>query len=358
MKSFNVRREMKVKMIEQMSLEEKIGQLFVVTTPHSSHDGEIIHLLTSFHVSGVLIQHENVIRPQQLSNLIARMQMFANKELPLFIVSEHYGGEFPNLAKKLTKNFTEKELGIVNNRLYTKQYAEYKAKELCELNFNMIIKPPLHVSEDVKHSFGTEPKRVAHHSVATIDGHRKAGLLSVAKITPEQGVAIKRADWQRKPWIHNNSSLYPLHKVIKQNVDGVHIPFQMFETIAKPKSDDSVTRILEEYLQFSNACMTTVSLDEMNLEEQINTIVAAINHSVHLITLSGSYDAQWKTIEAIRQAVLHGEIERRVIERAVEKVLQLKEHIHVKELTQLNDDVFKSRRATDLIDKLENALKQ
>lgn len=339
-----------------MSLEEKVGQLFTITSPHSYPDGETIHLLTAFHASGICIQEENVERLQQLSNFIARLQMYADKQLPLFIISDRYGGAYPTLAKKLTKTFTEKQLGTINNRLYTKQYAEYNAKLLHELGFNTMMRPPVHVDEGEDDSFGTDPRHVAQHSVATIDGHRNADTLSIAEIGKEQVEAIIDANWERKPWIHNNSLLYPLYKAIANDVECLHVPIQTFALDRNINSDNDVTHIIEEKLQFSNIFTTSVSLVEANVEEQIEPIVRALNHSVHLIMLDGSYNAQFHVIEAIRQAVVDGEIKEETIDIAVEKVLRIKESLHVKELARLDHSQLQTRLAIDLTNKLQSLL--
>lgn len=345
-----------MKTIEQMSLEEKIGQLFVITSPHRYPDGETIHLLTAFHASGIHIQEENVERFQQLSNFIARLQMYADKQLPLFIISDRYGGAYPTLAKKLTKTFTEKQLGTINNRLYTKQYAEYNAKLLHELGFNTMRRPPVYVDAVEDDSFGADPRRVAQHSVATIDGHRNAGTLSIAKIGKKQVETIFDANWERKPWIHNSSLLYPLYKAITNDVECLHVPMQTFAIDRDIDSDNAVTHIIEEKLQFSNVFTTSVSLAEANVEEQIETIVRALNHSVHLIMLDGSYNAQFRVIETIRQAVVDGEIEEKTIDIAVEKVLRIKKSLHVKQLARLDHSQLQTRLANNLTNKLQSLL--
>src|SRR5699024_5821417 len=108
--------------LDHLSLEEKIGQLFVVTTPEQKLTGELIHLVTGFHISGLLVRDENVVRPQQLRNLHARLQMYAHRERPLFLISDRFSNNYVAIEKQMLKSFTKKELGTINNRLYTKQY--------------------------------------------------------------------------------------------------------------------------------------------------------------------------------------------------------------------------------------------
>lgn len=342
--------------LDHLSLEEKIGQLFVVTTPEQKLTGELIHLVTGFHISGLLVRDENVVRPQQLRNLHARLQMYAHRERPLFLISDRFSNNYVAIEKQMLKSFTKKELGTINNRLYTKQYASYKGKGLYELGINTLLTNPLTISTSHSASFSDNPRHVAQHCEAMIAGLNDAQLKAFVTIDEQQIEELVQVSLEGKRLVPSDSLLYPLYKVLKNNDIGIHIPLEWLQNIEKNEQISHLFQVLHEQFSFANVHATSMTLQEQKLDEQMEAIKRAIQHGCKLFIINGTYKAQIKLIESVREAVLTHEIEEETIDRAVMNVLRMKENIHVQQLEKLKPHALKPRLASELTDKLAEQL--
>src|SRR5699024_516212 len=113
-----------------MSLEEKVGQLFMVGIEGHQMSGDMIHLLDSYHVGGIYYTKENIKHPKQVHQLSYRLQSYADREHPLFIATKQNGAEFNTITKQVTPGLNPYDLGHLHNRVYTKRIASYIGKEL------------------------------------------------------------------------------------------------------------------------------------------------------------------------------------------------------------------------------------
>ena len=81
--------------IDTLSIEEKVGQLFMVNFDGTDKTGELIHLITYFKVGGLYYRNNNVVNLKKLHKLSTIAQNFAKTGLPLFLATTQ-GGENNN----------------------------------------------------------------------------------------------------------------------------------------------------------------------------------------------------------------------------------------------------------------------
>src|SRR5690625_1878451 len=76
------------RIIEEMSLEEKLGQLFMSTYETDFLTGEMINLITMYHIGGVLLADPNLNNRKKLTQLNKYLQYYATNNKPLIIASK------------------------------------------------------------------------------------------------------------------------------------------------------------------------------------------------------------------------------------------------------------------------------
>ncbi len=213
------------KMIQQMSVEERVGQLFLVTFVGSdvTAQSDIGQLVNDYHVGGVLLLPENGnFRNEgntltQVITVTNRLQMLAyanSKEtgrgpyVPLFVAVDQEGNGYPHTAIRngLTPLPSNMAIGATWNLLYAKEVGHVVGSELRALGINMLLGPSLDVVTDPRpgqpgdmetRTFGGDPYWVGKLGSAYIRGVHLGSENRVAVVVkhfPGLGNADRRPD--------------------------------------------------------------------------------------------------------------------------------------------------------------------
>lgn len=153
-------------LLQQMTVEEKIGQLFLVTFKGKdiSENSNIYQLINQYHIGGVLIRRENgnwrsgvgeASAVLQLSNGLQNIEASAGESqanagfVPLFIAIAQPGNGYPydQLATELTPLPSQMTIGATWLPENAKNAGEVLGRELSILGINMLFGPSLDVLE-------------------------------------------------------------------------------------------------------------------------------------------------------------------------------------------------------------------
>lgn len=332
-----------------MSIEEKVGQLFIVGFDGNAIDGKMINLIATYKVGGVAYFSPSFKHPKQVHKLSTYLQYYANKEFPLFLTVQQAGGKRNTITNGVTISPSQHTLGKVNNRLYTKQMAEIIGLELKAMGINLNIAPNLDVNEENDNSFGSKIEFVSRHALAAIQGYQKAELISAAKI-----------DTYLKQGIINNSlhstSLKPLLDKLLTEVDSLHVSNDVFtnfkEEVQSTSSDSLMVGLLREELAFDGVIMTDYSYQSSFNPEEV--AISPLLAGVDVILLNDTYKNQLRTIDGVIQAVRDGIISEERINRSVERILTLKAKRNISVIAPFERDKFQRKRSIAFTDKLNN----
>src|SRR5699024_7748879 len=134
-------------LLNHLSLEEKVGQLFISTYEDTRMNGELINLIDTYHISGIHLTLQGKQDVRILAKLTAEMQLYAPKELPLSIAVKQGENKENTIKQQVTEGFQQNELIKINNRLYTRQISEIVASELAALGITLNLAPALTLGE-------------------------------------------------------------------------------------------------------------------------------------------------------------------------------------------------------------------
>lgn len=213
--------------LESMSPEERVGQLFLVTFTgtDTSADSQIYKLITDYHVGGVALTAANdnfsaVNIPSQARALVEDLQTvewnatvnFTREPsaaqtsrpvyVPLFIGIAQEGDGYPTdqILNGLTPLPSEMSIGATWNADIAEAVGEVRGRELSLLGFNLFMGPSLDVLESPSPSggdlgtrvFGGDPFWVGEMGRAYVEGLHlgsEGQLLVIAKHFPGVGGA-------------------------------------------------------------------------------------------------------------------------------------------------------------------------
>ncbi len=266
-------------LLSQMSPEEKVGQLFLVTFNGSDFNTEsqIADLITNHHVGGVMLAARNdnfiaapdtTLAAQQLINKLQQTEWDAAQPterqpipsaqyIPLFVGIAQEGGGYPNdqILSGLTVLPDQMAIGATWQPINAKRAGEVMGQELSALGFNLYLGLSLDVLENPNPSlssdlstrvFGGDPYWVAKMGQAYVSGLHLGSQSRMAVIarhfpgrgasdrSPEIEVATVRKSLEELKQI----DLFPFFSVtglapsLDKTVDGLlvsHIRYQGFQ---------------------------------------------------------------------------------------------------------------------------------
>lgn len=331
--------------LSTMTLEQKIGQMFICGFHSLVPDDQIKKLIQEHHLGGVIYFRRNIGDPEQVANLSASLQKLSADQgnLPLWIAIDQEGGMVARIDhKRVSRIPGNMALGATGNPDYSYEVSRVSAEELLQLGINMNFAPCLDVNNNARNpvigvrSFGEDPERVAEHGVAVIKAFQEKGLSAAAKHFPghgdtnvdsHMGLATVEHDLDRLQQVE----LKPFIEAIRAGVDVImtaHVIFPAIEPERIPAtlSRPVLTGLLREDLAYDGIIVTDCL--EMHAIAKFFGIgegaVKAIEAGADVVLVSHTLNDQIEAIEAVKHAVRTGRISEKTIDAAVTRILALK----------------------------------
>lgn len=185
-------------LLQSMSLEQKIGQLFLVNVYGKQLDAGGAAYLAEMQPGGVALFGFNAAQdPAQLAQFIADIQQTA--AVPLFVATDHEGGRVQRLASGFTPLPDPLFLGAPTQPQSLTRLGAAVGAELNAVGVNMVFAPvaDLHTRSDFfntvrvmhRRTWGDDPARVGGQTAAYSEGLAAAGVVGVVKHFPGHGGA-------------------------------------------------------------------------------------------------------------------------------------------------------------------------
>lgn len=154
------------KMIDEMPLKEKVGQLLVIGVDGTSFSSEMDNLIQNYHVGGVIVMGKNISTTAEMLQLINDSKQ-ANEpnKIPLFMSVDEEGGRVSRLPAGIPKLPASAQIGQQNDETVSYRAGIYLAEVLHEFGYNMNFAPVLDINSNPKNpvigdrSLGAEPVR-------------------------------------------------------------------------------------------------------------------------------------------------------------------------------------------------------
>ncbi|MBW5423298.1 glycoside hydrolase family 3 protein [Streptomyces sp. BG9H] len=356
-----------------MSLEEKVGQLFVMhvyghtatdpdpsdvdTNLRESGVRDAAELIARYHLGGVIYfgWAHNTRDPHQIAALSRGIQKAAaatqRVPVPVLISVDQEHGIVARIGAPATLLPGAMALGASGSHAHARDAARIAGTELRALGIHQDHAPDADVNVDPANpvigvrSFGADPEAVAGFVTAQIEGYRSAGIASAAKHFPGHGDTTDDSHTEL-PHIHHTREEWdridapPFRAAIAAGVDSVmtaHIVVPALDPSGDPAtlSRPIVTGVLREELGFDGV-IATDSLAMRGVRTKYGddrVAVLALRAGVDQLLNPPQPQVAW---EAVLQAVRDGELTEERIDESVLRVLRMKAKVGL--LTGLLDD--------------------
>jgi beta-N-acetylhexosaminidase len=287
------------RLISRMSIEEKVGQLFVMRVyGHSATDPDqadidlnleemgvrnAAELIAEYHVGGIIYfaWAHNTRDPEQiagLSNGIQRAALDQRNPVPLLISTDQEHGIVARVGKPATLMPGAMALGAGGSASAARRAAQIAGGELAAMGIVQNYAPVADVNINPANpvigvrSFGADPAAVARMVAAQVKGYQSAGIAATSKHFPGHGdttvdshTGIPVITHTRQEWEEIDAP--PFRAAIAAGIDSImtaHIQFPALDAGNDPAtlSRPILTGILREELGYDGVVVT----DALNME--------------------------------------------------------------------------------------------
>ncbi|MFE0243047.1 glycoside hydrolase family 3 N-terminal domain-containing protein [[Kitasatospora] papulosa] len=348
------------RLIARMSLEEKVGQLFVMRVyGHSATEPDqadidanlaeigvrdAAELISTYHVGGIIYfaWAHNTRDPHQiadLSNGIQRAGLAGRTPLPLLVSTDQEHGIVCRVGEPATLLPGAMALGAGGSRSDARTAGRIAGAELAALGINQNYAPDADVNVNPANpvigvrSFGSDPESVAGMVAAQVKGYQSSGIASTAKHFPGHGdtstdshTGLPVIRHTREQWAELDAP--PFRAAVAAGIDSImtaHIVVPALDPSEDPAtlSHPILTGILREELGYDGVVVTdALGMEGVRTKYGDERVpVLALLAGVDQLLNPPDLKVAWN---AVLGAVRSGEISEARIEESILRILRLK----------------------------------
>ncbi len=350
-------------LMANMSMEDKIGQLFMVaaySNKGESHQNEILKLIKKENLGGLIFFQGTAKRQAELTNYYQQVA-----KVPLMIAMDAEWG----LAMRLPETFKFPwpiTVGAISNEKWAYEYGKAMARHCKRLGVHINFAPAVDINTNPLNpiigarSFGENPQRVTELATAFMNGLQSENILACAKHFPGHGDTDSDSHKTLPTVSHNRKrldevELYPYQKLAKSGLGGVmvaHLNVPALDNTGKPSSlSKDIVGLLKNEMGFGGLVFT----DALNMQGVAAKYapgmvdLEAVKAGNEVLVFSQNVAlAKQKILEALKD----GSLDTADIENRVRKILMAKKWFGLsqkkyiepnkinKDLNTINDEVL------------------
>ncbi len=324
-----------------MSVEDKVGQMFVVGFDGLVAPDYLLTWLREGRVGGVILFNRNVDNPQQLAALTHSLHQAS--KYPLMISIDQEGGT----VARMRHGFTESPGALAlasnpNNReANVERASQILGEEMYAMGINWNYAPAVDILYNPSNptlgtrSFGTTPEEVKQLAVPAVRGFQAGGVAACAKHFPGLGdtsidthLDLPRLNTSLDELRAND--LVPYQAITENGIASIMTTHTIFTTLDPdyPATLSSVIihRLLREELNYQGVvttdCMEMKAIDNYYgiTESPIHAALA----SVDMILFSHTREKQEQAYDSLLEAVRTGVVPMEIVDQANERIRRLK----------------------------------
>ena len=322
--------------MSHMSLDEKIGQMFIVSYNSTSYNDELSNIMSTVKPGGFMFLGYNITTYNDTLKFVKDLK--GSSEIPLFITVDEEGGNVERLAY-LKEDITHipymYDVGLKDDLELTYDVGKVIGREIGVLGFNVDFAPVIDVVTNKdnqvigKRSFGEDYEKVAKHGVALSNGIEEYNVISCYKHFPGHGSTMEDSHvdlpiinkdretllnedlYPFKYAIHNDAKMIMVGHIAVPSITGDNTPASMSKAI--------INDLLIDELQYKGLVIT----DALNMIEHRDyssdeIYQNVINAGVDILLYpTDSIEA----FNSVKKSVKEGKISEERINSSVRKIL-------------------------------------
>lgn len=334
-----------------MSVEEKIGQLFMVaayTNRDAEHEAYISKLIERYHIGGLIFFQDQAVKQVELTNHYQSLS-----RIPLLVGIDGEWGLRMRLKNTVAFPYNMALGAIRDDRLIYQvgvQMGQHMKREGVNINFAPVVDVNTNPLNPVigNRSFGEDRKNVTRKATAFMQGLQSQGVMACAKHFPGHGDTDQDSHHTLPSVSHDTIrldtlELYPYRKIIDQGIGSVMVAhlsvpsLEPDESLPSSLSYNIITGVLKEKMGFKGLIVT----DALNMKgsadfsssEEIN--LQAILAGNDLLDFPLEVE---KSVALFKKAYSSGKLTETRLNESVRKLLKAKYWMGLRSFEPLQAD--------------------
>lgn len=336
--------------VEQMSVDQKVGQLFLIGFPQKTADAQLSNFVKKYKISSFILFKRNISSLSQVAKMNSQLQKLAlssTDTLP-FIAVDQEGGQVARVPTRPPIP-NAMSVGQTQDPSLAMSLGQETAKIIRTLGFNMNLAPVLDVSSpDTEsfiglRSFGSDAHKVSSIGVALSKGLLDEAVIPTAKHFPGVGAMVddphkKTAEYKVPAETLYERDLKPFEEFSKLGPNtAIMLSHFSYPTLDPTKTPATISpQIIKEILRKQIGYKGLVITDDIQmkgLSEIANphdSALLALKAGADVIMMTWSFKDQAKAIERVKQAVAKGELSMEELNEKVTRILAVKQFLNEK----------------------------
>ncbi len=331
--------------IARMSLDEKIGQLFIAGVDGTTLSEAMLQKVHNYHLGGVILFKPNLEEPKQSIQLLNDLkEMQTANDIHLFLSVDEEGGRVTRLPGIVPLR-SAAEIGATGDADFAFRNGQLLGTLLQAYGFHVDFAPVLDINSNPENTvigdraFGSDAALVSEMGIATMKGLQEKGIITAIKHFPGHGdtsvdshVDLPIVKKSREELEENE--FIPFKKAIDSGADMVlvaHVVVPALGSDLPATMSKEAVSILREDWQFDGVIvtddLTMGAITEHYAMDEVT--VKAIQAGVDMLLIAHGDESLELGYAGVKKAVEQGEISEARIDESVRRILQLKEKYKV-----------------------------
>ena len=335
--------------IKNMSLDEKVGQLFILGFEGQAVSPSLENHLQKFKPGGLIYFTKNLkdLKHSEIKNLNSQiLNEFKSKKITPPFLSIDQEGALVSRVKTTNKLPNALSVGTTQNPQLSYHFGEAVGSLLSSLLFNLNYAPVLDVANPFEktfigvRSFGSNAQMVAEHGEQFSRGLLSKGVLPTAKHFPGTGHLKKDPHLNFASILMSfeelkKLSLPPFERFSKIEPSAVMISHVSFPAIDRSRMPSSFSNtlnndLIRNQLNYQGLIITDdLMMDGAFVGQDIRSrVVKSLYAGSDMIMITWSYPQQIEAKKAILEALKYGDIDEPFIDQKVARILKVKSQLN------------------------------
>lgn len=328
--------------ISELTLKEKIGQMFIVGIEGKKVTPEIKKLILDYKIGGIVLYKKNFNTYNELINLVNELkELNKNNKIPLFISIDQEGGRVNRMPKEINNIYNARKIAKTGNMELLKTSAKLTGEMLNKSGINMNFSPVLDIQRFSNNhaignrSYGDNFEDVSRCGILIMKTFSKENVIPVIKHFPGHGATTKDSHYSL-PVIKSKykdlekTDIVPFKKAIENDADAImmgHLLVKDIDSILPASLSFKMIKKLRIDYHYKGLIIT----DDLKMKA-ISLIYGyklatklAIKAGNDIVMLGVNFTEQEKVFKSIIRLVKKATINENRINRSVSRIVKLKE---------------------------------
>ncbi len=334
--------------VSHMSLDEELGQLFLVEYNETGYSPDLEKMISQLHAGGVILYKWQMFTFDQTKNDIVQMKQHA--KIPLFISTDEEGGWVDRLGNIYPFRPSASQIGETGDINLALSEGQKAARDMAALGINNDFAPDTDVMvvagpDELSRDYGTTPEDVIKYAGAYMQGLQSNGIVACIKHFPGLGAATIDAHEGLPVINRSRDDIYSvelapykafIHTQNKWQFPGMIMPTDLLMPAIDPVwpaelSHTFMTDILRKEFGYDGVVITDALYmqgisDKWSLPE---AGVLALNAGNDMLLGAIGSDQMLAMLNALKVALHNGTLSKARVDEAVSRILALKMEYHI-----------------------------